>query len=198
MSLNVNVNRENVKTKAAGKSEKAEGRQATGKQVAEKQVTGRRTNGSRALKKHLKYIIPQFRLALIREPGPAPRALTSPDCLEIFMEPLRHYSEEHFIAFHLDAKFNVVGYHEVSHGTLSSSLVHPREVFKAALLANSYAIIVAHNHPAGSLKPSKEDIETTKTLIASGKLLGISVLDHVIVAAQGLYSLREENYDLWD
>jgi DNA repair protein RadC len=83
---------------------------------------------------------------------------------------------------HLNTKFEVIGLHEVSHGTLSASLVHPREVFKAALVANSYAILVCHNHPSGAkLTPSKEDFETTKQLIAAGKVLGVSVLDHLIL-----------------
>jgi DNA repair protein RadC len=80
---------------------------------------------------------------------------------------------------------------------VSASLVHPREVFKAALLANSTAIIVAHNHPSGSETPSLEDLETTKTLIAAGELLGVKVLDHVIVISTGLTSLRESHGYLW-
>lgn len=183
------MDRDEAKEKALGKGEKAAGKREKG------QV--RRTNGSRALKQHLKYIVPQIRLVMVREPGPVPRVIKTPECLGPLMEPLRHYSEEHFIAFHLDARHHVIGYHEVSHGTLSASLVHPREVFKAALLANSYAIIVAHNHPAGTLKASPEDIETTKTLIAAGKLLGVSVLDHVIVTSLGIYSMRDNLDSLW-
>jgi DNA repair protein RadC len=151
----------------------------------------------RHLKKHLKYIVPQIRLALIKEPGPEPIPIFSPESLERFVEPLKHYSEEHFVSFHLDARNQVIGYQIVSHGTLSSSLVHPREVFKAAFVANSYAIIVAHNHPGGSLLPSKEDIETTETLIKAGVLLGVLVIDHVIVSSNGLTSMREELPHLW-
>ncbi len=91
----------------------------------------------------------------------------------------------------------MIGYQIVSQGTLSSSLVHCREVFKAAIVASSYAIIVAHNHPGGSLQPSKEDIETTETLIKAGVLLGVNVIDHVIVSSNGLTSLREELPHLW-
>lgn len=152
---------------------------------------------TRCLKKHLKYIVPQIKLALIKEPGAEPIAILSPESLEKFVEPLKHYSEEHFVSFHLDARNRVIGYQIVSHGTLSASLVHPREVFKAAFVANSYAIIVAHNHPGGSLDPSREDIETTKTLIAAGVLLGVSVVDHVIVSSNGLTSLREIMPHLW-
>ncbi len=152
---------------------------------------------SRILKKHLKYIVPQMRLALIKEPGGKPLPIGCPDDLERFVEPLKHYSEEHFVAFHLDARNHVIGYNIVSHGTISSSLVHPREVFKAALLANSHALIVAHNHPAGSLTPSNEDIEVTETLIKAGDLLGVKVMDHIIVSSNGLCSLRETHYQLW-
>lgn len=152
---------------------------------------------SRSLKQHLKYIVPEMRLALIKESGIKPQPITMPDDLGKFVEPLKHYSEEYFVSFHLDCKFNVIGYQIVSRGTLSASLVHPREVFKAALLANSFAIIVAHNHPAGSLTASKEDIETTEQLIKAGRLMGVSVLDHVIVCHTGLKSLREEKPELW-
>jgi len=152
---------------------------------------------SRLLKRHLKYIVPEIRLALIKEPGVKPVHLGGPEDLEKFVEPLKHYSEEHFVSFHLDVKFNVIGYQIVSRGTLSASLVHPREVFKAALLANSYAIIVAHNHPAGTLAPSPEDIQTTKVLIEAGELLGVGVIDHVIVSSNGIQSIRELRPYLW-
>ena len=96
---------------------------------------------SRTLKKHLKYIVPELRLALLKEPGAKPQPIHGPDCLEKFVEPLKHYAEEHFVAFHLDAKNQVIGYHIVSHGTVTASLVHPREVFKAALLSNSHSAL---------------------------------------------------------
>ncbi|MBZ0189092.1 MAG: JAB domain-containing protein [Candidatus Obscuribacterales bacterium] len=81
---------------------------------------------------------------------------------------------------------------------ISSGLVHPREVFKAALLANSNSIIVAHNHPAGSLTPSGEDIDVTSTLIKAGELLGVNVIDHIIVSSNGITSLRESNSYIWN
>lgn len=152
---------------------------------------------SRTLKKHLRYVVPQIRLALVKEPGVKPLPIGCPDDLEKFVEPLKHYSEEHFVAFHLDARNHVIGYNIVSHGTVTASLVHPREVFKAALLSNSYAIIVAHNHPAGSLQPSDEDLSVTKTLIKAGGLLGVNVLDHIIVCSNGLCSLRDTHGYLW-
>ncbi len=153
---------------------------------------------ARPLKKQYQFIIPQYKLILIKEPGIKPTKITSPISFHHFIQPLTQYSEEHFIAFHLDAKFQVIGYHEVSKGTLNASLVHPREVFKAALLSNAYAIIVAHNHPSGSVSASREDIETTKKLIEAGKILGVSVIDHCIVSSESMNCLRETECYLWD
>lgn len=152
----------------------------------------------RTLKKHLEYKIPEIRLALIRETTVEPTPVMRPEDIEQFVEPLKHYSEEYFVAFHLNALHHVIGYHEVSHGTLSASLVHPREVFKAAILANSHAIIVAHNHPGGSLTPSREDLDTTGQLVKAGKLLGINVLDHIVVSYKGVSSIRESDGYLFD
>ena len=175
-----------TESKTAGKAVKSEARSQKDKRAP------------RTLRRHFKYIIPQYRLVLVKEPGIKPAKLTGPESFEQFAQPLMHYSEEHFIAFHLDSKLQVVGYQEVSKGTISASLVHPREVFKAALLSNAYAVIVAHNHPSGSLTPSREDIETTKTLIAAGKILGVQVIDHCIVSSEGMLSLRESEPLLWD
>ena len=117
--------------------------------------------------------------------------------LERFVEPLKHYSEEHFVSFHLDKNNKVTGYHIAAQGSIAESVVHPREIFKAALLSNSFGIIVAHNHPSGSLKPSDEDIHATKQLIKAGNLIGIVLWDHVIVSSEGIYSLRAAQSDLW-
>ena len=96
-------------------------------------------------------------------------------------------TEEVFGIFHLDAKGNIIGFSEVSHGDLSSTMVHPREVFKRALLTNCSAIIAVHNHPSGVTEPSEEDVETTKRLVEAGKLIGIKVLDHIIVGFKNTY-----------
>jgi DNA repair protein RadC len=98
---------------------------------------------------------------------------------------------EVFAVLLLSTKHNVLGYHEVSRGTLDSSLVHPREVFKAAILANASAVILAHNHPSGNPTPSPEDHQITRRLSRAGELLGIHVLDHVIVGDSGYVSFRE-------
>lgn len=155
-----------------------------------------------ALDTATKYRLPRIRLCLVNESdkGAEMHAIRSPEDVANFLEPIRNLAEEHFVTLHLNSRHEVIGLHEVSHGTLSASLVHPREVFKAALLTNSHAILVCHNHPSGSsISPSPEDIDTTQQLLKSGKLLGIGVLDHVIVSpVHDMYSLRENHPDIWD
>jgi DNA repair protein RadC len=98
---------------------------------------------------------------------------------------------EVFAVLLLSTKHQVIAYHEVSRGTLDTSLVHPREVFKAAILANASTVVLAHNHPSGNPTPSPEDHQITKRLARAGELLGIHVLDHVVVGDSGYVSFRE-------
>ena len=107
---------------------------------------------------------------------------------------LHERAEESFYIFTLDVKNRINGIFEVSRGSLNASIVHPREVFKRALLQNANSIILLHNHPSGDPKPSKEDIDVTDRLIESGDLLGIRVLDHIIIGDENNYiSLKQEN-----
>jgi DNA repair protein RadC len=94
----------------------------------------------------------------------------------------------------LDAGNKVIGINLVSMGTLNSSLIHSREVFKPALLVGSNSVILVHNHPLGNLKASTEDTSITNTLKGAGDILGIKVLDHVIIADTGYVSLKEIGY----
>lgn len=100
---------------------------------------------------------------------------------------------EGFLVMHLDSHMKVRSTVQAHVGSLDSTMVHPREVFKAAILANSAEIIVAHNHPSGDLTPSDADREITVRLIAAGVLLDIPVRDHVIVTARGYFSMREND-----
>jgi DNA repair protein RadC len=84
-----------------------------------------------------------------------------------------------------------MAFHEVSRGTLDSTLVHPREVFKAALLANAAAIVVSHNHPSGDPSPTIDDLEVTTRLVAAGVILGVPLLDHIVVGAGRYFSFKE-------
>ncbi len=154
-----------------------------------------------SLKGQMKYKIPQLKLCLVQEGTklPEPVAIKTPQDAAQFFDPLKVAPEEHFVSLHLNARHEVIGVHEVSHGTVSTSLVHPREVFKAAILSNSYAIVVCHNHPSGSrLFASNEDIDTTEQLIKAANLLGVELLDHLIVSRnQEAFSIRENYPNLW-
>ncbi|MBX9687195.1 MAG: JAB domain-containing protein [Candidatus Obscuribacterales bacterium] len=155
----------------------------------------------RKLRKEMDYRIPKIKLCLVEEGTKVKElfAIKSPGDAADFLTPLKLAPEEHFVSLHLNARHEVIGLHEVSHGTISSSLVHPREVFKAALLSNSYALIVCHNHPSGSrLFASMEDLNTTEQLVKAANLLGLSLLDHLIVSrSDEVYSIREKHPQLW-
>lgn len=97
------------------------------------------------------------------------------------LQELRTAKREHFVALYLNARNQLVHKEIISIGTLNTSLAHPREVFKPAVDCLAASIIVAHNHPSGSLDPSSDDIEITKQLIHAGKILDISILNHIIV-----------------
>lgn len=114
------------------------------------------------------------------------------DILEEVFE-LSELAEEVFIIMCLDTKNKVTGLFKVSQGSLNSSIVHPREVFKRALMQNANSIILAHNHPSGDTTPSSEDILITKRLDEAGNLLGVVVLDHIIVGANGNYKSFKED-----
>jgi DNA repair protein RadC len=120
------------------------------------------------------------------------RSLTSPrDSAAALMSLLQEEPGEVFAIICLSTKHRVIAYHEVSRGTLDSTLVHPREVFKAALLANAAAIIVCHNHPSGDPTPTIDDADVTRRLASTGEVIGISVLDHIIVGDGRYYSFKE-------
>jgi DNA repair protein RadC len=100
---------------------------------------------------------------------------------------------EVFAALLLDGRHRVIALSIISRGTLTASLVHPRDTFRAAISANAAAILVAHNHPSGDEHPSEEDRKVTRRLLAAGKLLGIPVLDSLVIGeGEAFTSLREE------
>jgi DNA repair protein RadC len=101
------------------------------------------------------------------------------------------YAEENLWMITLDVKNNITGIFTVSTGSLNSSIVHPREVFKRAMLQNAASIIICHNHPSGDPAPSKEDINITKRLHEAGEILGIKLLDHIIIGDNRYTSLKE-------
>ncbi|MCK5493483.1 MAG: DNA repair protein RadC [Candidatus Omnitrophica bacterium] len=120
--------------------------------------------------------------------------LNSPQLVfEYLRERIGKKKKEHFTIICLDTRNNLI-IEEVSVGTLNASLVHPREVFKKAILNNSAHVIIAHNHPSGDPSPSEDDIVTTRRLVESGKILGIAVTDHIIVTQNGFVSLKEQGF----
>lgn len=131
------------------------------------------------------------RLATQRlEPGAAIR--TPEDVHRHFYASLRDLRHERFLVVLLDGRHRVMRFDLVSQGTLTASLVHPREVFRPALQAAAAAVVLVHNHPSGDPTPSAEDREITRRLFDAGEILGVRVLDHVIVAERGYCSLREQ------
>lgn len=105
---------------------------------------------------------------------------------------LRSADRESFYAIHLDVRNHVIGVEEVSKGTLSGVEVHPRELFKGAILNNASKMIIAHNHPSGIADASREDIALTERIGKAGEMLGIPLLDHVIVAGSKCTSIRND------
>lgn len=113
------------------------------------------------------------------------------DAADILMEEMRHLREEHFVVLFLSTKNHVIGRETISIGTLNASLVHPREVFRAAIRRNSASILCAHNHPSGDPTPSQEDVQLTRRLRDAGELVGIELLDHIVIGDQRFISLKE-------
>lgn len=107
---------------------------------------------------------------------------------------LRSEANEKFGILTLNIKNVVIGVHILSIGSLNSNIVHPREVFKAAILNNAASIVCFHNHPSGDPTPSPEDIQITHRLIEAGQIIGISVLDHIIIGDARFISLKESGY----
>lgn len=113
------------------------------------------------------------------------------DAAEFLMPRLRYAAKEQFVVVLLNGRNKVIGTELVSEGSLSNSIVHPREVFAPALLKHAAAIMVAHNHPSGDPKPSNEDRDITSMLVRSGKVLGVPLLDHLIIGDGTYYSFLE-------
>lgn len=130
--------------------------------------------------------IPNFKIQLVRD-GSSLYNTNTISCPEDAAEiAAAHFEElatdrEVFAVLFLNTKNKVIGIHDVSVGSLTASVVHPREVFKAACLANAASIILTHNHPSGDPAPSKEDINITARLVQAGRLMDIPVLDHIII-----------------
>ena len=104
---------------------------------------------------------------------------------------LEKQEQENFVVIALDGSHKVTSARVVSVGTVNQTLIHPREVFRYAIMENASAIIICHNHPSGSIKPSEDDYKTTERLKKASDLLGITLLDHIIIANGNYYSFLE-------
>jgi DNA repair protein RadC len=116
------------------------------------------------------------------------------DVFRHFLGRLEGRMQEVFLVLHLDARHRVVGESRISEGSLSASLVHPREVFRSAIRRGAGSIVLVHNHPSGDPTPSPEDLGITRRLRRAGDLVGIRVVDHVIVGREGYFSFQEGGY----
>ncbi len=141
------------------------------------------------------YHVPRYRIGLVREEGySAPtRTIGDSRSAALALRPLfEGLDREQFAICCLDAKHAIIGVNVVSTGSLTLSIVHPREVFKLAILMNAAALICVHNHPSGDPTPSPEDRALTKRLKDGAELLGIPLLDHVVLGEDRHYSFADQ------
>jgi DNA repair protein RadC len=159
-------------------------------EVTEQELTDIRGIGSSKAKQIVAAV------QLVRElnaPFPEPAIIRHPsDVHQLLSAELRFASKENFICLFLNTKNRVIFKEVISTGTLNASLVHPREVFRAAIKRSSASIVCAHNHPSGDPSPSSEDIQITCRLIDAGKIIGIDVIDHIIIGSNGFVSMKEQ------
>ncbi len=141
-------------------------------------------------------IIAAFELAqrlLLKQEEDLPK-INAPEDIYKLVKHIAKFKKENLIGLYLNARNQVIKQETVSIGTLTSSLVHPREVFEPAISNHAASLALVHNHPSGYLVASEEDVEQTKKISAAGKLLGITLIDHVIISNKGFVSLREEGF----
>lgn len=147
----------------------------------------------------IEYRAPRYRVTLVCEDAgrmPAKLIQDSATAASVLRPYFAGLDREQFLVCGLDAKHGVIGINVVSIGSLTLAIVHPREVFKPLILMNASAWICAHNHPSGDVTPSSEDRILTKRLRESGELLGITLLDHLILANENSYSFADQGWPL--
>lgn len=124
------------------------------------------------------------------------RIAGSKDAVSIVKDFLAGEDREVFVALNLGHGHKINSIHVVSIGTVNMSLIHPREVFKAAILSNATGIVIGHNHPSGDPTPSQEDKDVTRRLFDCGKMLGINVFDHIIIGDEEYSSIQIMGKDI--
>ena len=149
------------------------------------------------------YKLPQVKVCLCLKEAPAlyssKAIMSKDDAVRLISEELKEQDREHLYVINLNTKGIPISYEVVSVGDLSTSIVAVSNVYKSAILSNAASIILAHNHPSGTLIPNKMDEDVTKRVAAAGKLMGIQLLDHIIVSGYegNVYSFREEQPELF-
>lgn len=111
---------------------------------------------------------------------------------------LNSSADEKMVVVCLDVNNDIIGLHEVAHGSINGCNLEMASIYKRALLNNAFSIVIAHNHPSGKLNPSRADVQVTEKIIEAGRLLGINCLDHIIVSIDGYYSLRQHGDNYFD
>ena len=142
----------------------------------------------------MSYRLPRYRVSLVREGSRASEhnAIRTPEDVFAIMSPeYENAVVETAQMLALDTKNKVIGIFSLSIGSLNASIIHPRDVFQRAILSNAASVILVHNHPSGDPTPSPEDMELTRKLVEAGKMLDITVLDHVIVGEGAYISMKE-------
>ena len=147
------------------------------------------------MKYNLRTVVWRFQDAKISNPElTIPKNTTVENPIDVFnnFKPLfQNQVKERFLVIWLNSSNKVTGFEIISEGNLNSSIVHPREVFRGAIVATAASIILAHNHPSDNSQPSNEDKHITRQLVESGKIIGIPVHDHLIFTNAGYYSFAE-------
>jgi DNA repair protein RadC len=119
-------------------------------------------------------------------------AISSPADTLPFLTAIKDQQKEHFVCLYLNARNQLISQEVISIGSLSASIVHPREVFAVAISQSCASVLLAHNHPSADVSPSEEDIELTRRLVKAGEILGIEVIDHIIVGRDDFLSMKEK------
>jgi DNA repair protein RadC len=145
--------------------------------------------------KKFENLLPRYRIMLVKEAEATftsyPKFQNSRELFESFREELAALDREYFLLITLDSKNRAIGYHTISIGSLSTSIVHVREAWKPALLDSAAAVIFFHNHPSGDPAPSREDRDCTSRLVEASKILGIRILDHIVFGELDYFSFAD-------
>jgi DNA repair protein RadC len=129
--------------------------------------------------------IPTYRIQLVQDGHIKAQSISKPEEILKSIPSLALSDREVLVGLYLNSRNQVIAHHVISMGSVSANLVHPREVFKLAIVKNACSVIVAHNHPSNNADPSKADLAVTRRLKNAGMILGIKLVDHIIITPNG-------------